>query len=631
MPDVPLKVGDRSENRTRQHRPSILSQFFQGISAAATPALWLGLLTLCGGMAVTAYIWLSSIPPLPDCKKVAPLAPDAERLYCAERDARSGKVDAILAGFNLVKNWSANHPLHHRVNRAMKEWSRSLLETAQEKAEKGDLQAAIELARKIPAESPIHKEVKAAIAGWQKNRNQRAAIKKAFQAALTRQDWQTAEDKILAFSRLGIDEKGRAEVKRLRQQLAKEQAAWEQFQQLQAMVEYDPSNSDTLAEAIAKAEQIDSRTHTHAVAKSSITRWTQSLLNLVATRADQFDQAGAIAAAQALPFEVSPPAKIRDLVWYSRAKALATRPSLGEPLAVQLQRVWMTQFHLQQIGKNSPFYSQAQAVIPQLEKQLQDLNQLQVANSAARVGQIPSLQLAIQIAQGIEPDRPQRLQAQSLIARWKQDIQRVADRPALLAAQNLAADNTIPSLKAAIAQASVIAPGRALRSKAQAAISKWNRQIQIIEDRPILDQAKTLASQKKLKAAIQQASKIRPERALYGEAQKFAQKWTNLIQIAEDQPILSRAKSQAANGNLSGAINTASQIGSGRALFDEAQRSISDWSAQIEAANRPLRRHSPRYRQNAYPPPAYASAPPPYLGRPMLPPRMHPFPELPPP
>ncbi len=631
MPDVPFKVGDRSENNPRQHHPSILSQFFQGISTAATPALWLGLLALCGGMAVTAYIWLSSIPPLPDCKKVAPLAPDAERLYCAERAARSGKVDAILAGFNLVKTWSANHPLHHRVNRAMKEWSRSLLERAQEKAAKGDLQAAIELARKIPAESPIRKEVQAAIAGWQKERSQEAALKKAFQTALAKQDWLTAEDKILAFSRLGSGEKVQAEVKRLRQQLGRERAAWEQFQQLQAMVEYDPNNPDTLAQAIAQAEQIAPKTHTHKVARSSITGWTQSLLNLIATRVGESDLAGAIAAAQALPFEVSPPAKIRDLVWYSRAKALATRQSLGKSVSVQLQQVWMTRFHLQQVGKNSPFYSQTQAVIPQLEKQLEDLNQLQVASSAARIGQIPSLQLAIQIAQGIQPDRPQRLQAQSLIARWQQGIQRVADRPHLLAAHNLAATKTIPKLKAAIAQASVIAPGRALRSEAQAAIAQWNRQIQTIEDRPILDQAKTLASQKKLKAAIQQANKIQPERALYSEAQKFAQKWTNLIQIAEDQPILSRARAQAASGNLSEAISTASQISYGRALYDEAQRSISSWSARIEAINRPMRRYSPRYRPNAYPPPAYPSAPRPYVGRPMPPPMMHPFPELPPP
>lgn len=582
-----------------------IPQLFWGIRAAATPALWLGLLALCGGMATTAYLWLASIPPLPECRRITPLASDSERLYCAERAARSGKLDAVLAGFDLVKGWSSNHPLRHQINRAMKDWSRVLLDRAREKAKQGDLPGAIALAKKIPDTSPIYKEVKAAIAGWQQDQNQGNSLKQAFQKALNQQDWLTAEDQILAFSKLSHDEGWRAEVKRLRQRLAKERSAYQQLQELQWQVEDAPYRADVLAQAIAQAKQIAPGIYAHATAQTSITRWTQALLDIIYEQLSQHDVTGAIATAQALPFEVTPPKNISDLVWFSRAKTLATSQFSNQPLSEQLQQSWLTLAQIRQFRKTSSFYQPSQSVIPQLEQQLQDLTQLQAASSAASLGQIPSLQLAIQLAESITPNRPQRLQAQSLIARWRRDIQQVADRPTLLAAQSLAAEDTVPALKQAIAQAQAIAPGRTLRPEAQAAIFKWNRQIQTIEDRPILAQATTLASQKKLKEAIQQVNKIAPGRALYTEAQASARKWTHLIQVAEDQPILNRAKTLADSGNLSGAIGEAAKISYGRALYDEAQSAIARWNAQIEASSRRAQRYVPRRDRDDYAPPGY--------------------------
>lgn len=585
-------------------------QLVGGMRAAATPALWLGLLALCGGMATTAYLWLASIPPLPECKKIAPLAPDSERLYCAERAARSGKPEAILAGFALVKGWSTNHPLSYQINRAMKDWSKVLLKNAREKAEKGDIPGAIALANKIPATSPIHKEVKAAIAGWQQDHNQGKTLKKTFQSALNQQDWLTAEEHILAFSRLNKDEGWQVEVKRLRQQLATERNARQQLQELQWQVEDAPYRAEVLAQAIAQAKQIKPSIYTHTATKASIAQWTQALLDMIYDQLSQQDVAGAIAAAQVLPFEVAPPKNINDLVWFSRAKSLVASRFSKQPLSEQLQQVWVTMTQIGQFRKTSSFYQQSQAVMPQLEQQLQDLTQLQAASSTASLGQIPSFQLAIRMAESITPNRPQRLHAQSLIARWRQDIQRVADRPTLVAAQQLAAEDSVPQLKQAIALAKTITLGRALRSEAQAAIFKWNRQIQTIEDRPILAQATTLASQKKLKEAIQQANKITAGRALYSEAQASVRKWTRLIQVAEDQPTLNRAKKLAEEGKLSEAIAEASKIGYGRALYNDAQSSISNWSTQIEAASQRAQRYAPRRdRGDYYSPPSYAPRP----------------------
>ncbi|UBF24436.1 hypothetical protein K9N68_22430 [Kovacikia minuta CCNUW1] len=565
------------------------------IRPALVPALWLGLLSLSGGILVGAFLWLASIPPLPDCKKLPALASDSDRLYCAERAARSGKVESLLAGFSLVRGWTASHPLHNRANRALKEWSKSTLAIAQGKATKGDFEGAIELARKIPTNSPTQKEVKTAIASWQKSQNQVPILEKGFELALKRQEWQTAEDKTRALFRLKTDEKGQQRINRLRQRLVAEQSAREQLQSARFLVETAPQDADTLAQAIAQIEAIPPGSYASAEAQADVALWGQSLLSIALERLTNADRVGAIAAARAVPFSVTPPIGVRDLIWFTRAHTLVTDKIPKASLNQQLWRVWNVLLHVRQIQANSPFYQPGQALIPQLEAQIQDLTQLQAAHSAASLGQIPSLQLAIQIAQTIQPDRPQRLLAQTLIAGWQKDLQQVQDRPTLAKAHQLAAPQKIADLKAAIAQATLIAPGRPLRVDAQNHIKQWQGQIQAIEDRPLLNQAKALSKQKKLQAAIQTANKIRPNRSLYRDAQVSIKGWTEQIQITADRPILNKAKTLADGGNLSAAIDMASQISSDRALHPEAQAAIAGWIAQQEVSYQRLRRFPPRY------------------------------------
>ena len=598
----------------------------QRIRPIAGPALWLGLLTLSAGIVVGAFSWLASIPPLPDCKKLPALAADSDKLYCAERAARSGKIDPLLAGFSLVKSWPASHPLHHRANRALKEWSKSVLKIAQQKASKGDLEGAIMLAQKIPASSPIQKEVKTTIAGWQKSQNQVPVLEKAFEAALKRQDWQTAEDKTRALFRLKADENSQ-QIVDLRQRLAAERNAREQIQAARLLVQDAPQNSETLAEAITQANRISPNTYASMDAKADVARWGQSLLSITAERLAASDLAGAIAAAQAVPFSITPAPEVRDLIWFTRARYLAIDKIPDAPLNEQLWQLWQVLLEVRQTKPNSPFYQQGRALLPRLEQQIQDLTQLQAAKSTANLGQIPALQLAIQIAQAIQPARPQRLLAQTLIAQWQKEIQQIQDRPTLTRAQQLAAPKQISDLRAAIAEAKLIAPGRPLRLDAQKSIKQWLGQIQAIEDRPLLNQAKALAKQKKLKAAIQVASKIRSNRSLYKEAQASVKGWTEQIQIAEDRPILNKAKTLADGGNLYAAIDVASQISSSRALYTEAQTAIAGWVAQRDAASRRFRRFSPRYGR--YEPDQPSGPPAPYAPPPRFAPQA--FPELPPP
>ncbi|XHX77675.1 MAG: hypothetical protein RBJ76_25110 [Stenomitos frigidus ULC029] len=581
-------------------RPRVPSQVTQGLRFLAAPLVWLCLLAFCGGTGVAAFLWLTTLPPIPSCHMPSP-ATDSDQLYCAEQAARSGKVEALLAGLALVKNWSPDHPLRHRANRDVTEWSKSLLAIAETKVGQGDLAGAIALAKKIPASSSLHADVQTALLGWQTAQNRGQAINTAIQRALKQQDWQTATVQIQALTRLD-DEYARQNLSRLRQQLITERTAYQQLQQARQIATSAPEDVVAVGKAIALAERLPLASYARSAAQLEIQTWGQFLLNRLTDQLGQSNLAGAIVTAQALPFSLPLPPVVRDLVWLGRAQPLANHNQMIKPPSEQFWQLWLPLSQVRQIRADSPLAAQTKALTPQLEQQTQDLLQIQLALTVARLKQLPTLQSAIALVQPITPDRPRRLYAQTLIAQWRKEIQQIEDRPYLVQAQQLAAAGTLPKLKAAIAQAQQVALGRALRLEAQNAIAKWTRQIQTIEDQPILNQARALAKQNKLTEAIQTANKIRVDRALYKDAQASANDWIAQIQIAQDQSLLDEARALADRGRLTRAISLASEIGYGRALYNDAQSAIARWSDQRDTILRARRRDEPSPSPEPYRP-----------------------------
>lgn len=187
----------------------------------------------------------------------------------------------------------------------------------------------------------------------------------------------------------------------------------------------------------------------------------------------------------------------------------------------------------------------------------------------------------------VEVDQPRRSEAQTLVAHWRNQVETLADRHFLAQARHLALAGTLDSLRTAIALASKIDLGRALRVDAQTLIAEWQAQTERIQDQPILNRARNLARQGQLQAAIDQAARIDSDRVLYSEAQAAIDRWVRDIQTSQDRPLLEEAIALANQGNLSEAIALAGQIGYDRALYYEAQDYISRWiseRAAIEAA-----------------------------------------------
>jgi hypothetical protein len=548
--------------------------------------IWFGLIAFSGGTSAAAFVWLSTLPPLPDCQKLPPLAADADLLYCTEQQVHTTDLDSLRKGIDLIEPWSSDHPLYAKSQILMAEWSKAVMAIARKKFNRNDLAGAIALAQEIPKNSPIRKEVEQEIAFWKQDTQRGKALSTEIQTALKAQQWQQAIGKAQDLSQL----KGQTwqnALETVRQQVQAERQARQTLRQARNIANAGTSPMSNLGQALALLQQIDVKSYTYQDAKSDADRWSNALLKLATDRLNQKNLAGAIAATEQIPLGLPLSATTQERVWCTRAQQLTHAQYIVKtPLSQQLLTLSIVLPAVQRIQAKSPLYAQAQAQIPQLEKLLQDLVQIQAAKTLANQRGHTALQLAIRYSQTVSLDRPARLYSQSLIAQWQEEIQRIEDRPYLLAAQQLAKAGTIAQLKAAIAEASKIAPKRVLRIQAQTHIAYWKKQIQILEDKPILAQARTLADQGNLAKAIQTAATIRTGRALYPDAQASIQGWTAQIQIAEDRPLLDRASELADQGSYTNAIELAEKIRPGRALYGEAQAAIDRWIAAREKIQR---------------------------------------------
>ncbi|GAB4230624.1 MAG: hypothetical protein Kow00121_59380 [Elainellaceae cyanobacterium] len=490
--------------------------------------LWLfvglGFCCALGAVATVAFQRLALLPPTTNCQEISPLSPDIDRLYCAQQAAQSGDLDDLMASLALVEQWTPEHPLYKEAQRWMSNWSESVLTIARQKMNQNDFEGAVELAQRVPKSSPLYEQAQTTIAQWQQQWQADAAVYEQARTAIKNQDWDAAFAEILLLRESAYSHWSEQQANALSQQVLVEKQARRtlaEAKQLAATWELDK-----LTQAIAQVNQMGADTFTRADAQPLLTQWGNTLLKV---GLDKW-QAGQLKEAIALAQQVVPNPELK-----SEAQRLVTL-SEARRLAIQTSTHWQTKpAHIwklmeaiaavRQIPAESRFYNSAQASLKSWSAQLQDVTQLQYAQVLADWGQRSTLQTAIAQAQQVSSDAPRRIQAQTLIAHWQAEIERLEDQPLLLYAQQVAAGGTIADLNAAIAEAGKISPERALRDDAQGLIYGWTRQIQTIEDQPLLAQARQQAAQGNWSAAIRTASSISWNRALYDEAQAAIGSW----------------------------------------------------------------------------------------------------------
>lgn len=550
------------------------------------PLICLMVLGGFGSTGLLAYLWLAGLPPLPDCRSTTALSPDTQRLYCAQDASRSGNLEDLVDGIKLVKSWSPNHPLYREAQRSLERWSRQVMQVAREKMHQNDFKGASEALGKIPANSPVYEEAQKMLANWQQQWQAGEAIYTKAVDAMNRQDWREAFDQVTELGYLEQDYWRLQQADALSKQISVQKKAQESIKQAKKLAK--KLTPEQMGEAIVLLQEIPPETGPWTEAQTLLAEWSQNLLKIAFRYWQDGDGATAIRLAQQVPLNLKLSGDLSDLVKYSHAAKLVEE-SQGEGRSwKQLWSLMEATTAVEQISAGSPVYTEAQVQLKNWQAQLQDAQQLQVATMVAGFGQKSALNYAVAQARQVNPSRQRYSQAQALVTRWLLQIEQLEDLPYLKRAEQLGAEQTVPALQQAIAQAQVIPSQRSLWNQSQSQIVVWQRQIEKLEDQPVMNRALALAKANQLDQAIVTAAEIRPNRALYDQAQSSIATWKDQISMAleaEDQALMDRAYGLAGSGDITGGIAVAAQLSPGRPLYMEAQSVIGAWLKERDGDN----------------------------------------------
>lgn len=534
-----------------------------------------------GGIATSAFLWLTSLPPLPNCKFINGDSPNSQQFFCAQEKAKSGSVEDLTTAIALVKDWKSDTPYYQESRKAIDEWSARVFAIAQRKFDQGDVTGALNTAKHIPTFSKVYGDSQKVIQTWQGEwKEGKEAYDKAL-AAINAKKWKEASQQILVFSEMKQVSWAIDKADELRQKLTAEFDGNKLLDQAKAAA--NSGSPEKLAEAVTMAKKIADGTNVRKESEKLQTAWIESIVSISQQRWDQGEITAAFAAAKYIPLDMELPGSGADLVRMSYAYELADKANSNfEPDVSQIFYLNEAIAVIEPIQPGSPFFTQAYESRQSWKAQVQDLIQLEYAVLTGELQFAPALDWAIAQAKEVKANRPRRLQAQTLAAHWTYEKERMGDRAYLAMAEALAEKGGIGDLKTAIAQANVIPKDRPIWREAKDWIGRWQQQIQTLEDKPLLKQAEQLAKQKKWDEAIKLASKVTMGRALHPQAKAAIANWQaqiNRIQTAEDRPTLNEAYALAKQGRLSSAMDVAAKIKSGRALYGEAQSAIAEWDS----------------------------------------------------
>ncbi|MBD2099331.1 hypothetical protein [Leptolyngbya sp. FACHB-261] len=554
----------------------------------------LGLLTATS-VGTASLLLLLRLPPKPDCSTLGSLtATDSLRIYCARSLARQGDSANLMAALQLIEQLPPESPLHNEARQAVSDWSEQLLRLARQQVQKGDLQSALSLLNRIPNSAPNYARVSETRAFWQQEWRQGQQTETKVIKALRNRQWDEAQTEALSLSdfETGYWREGR--LNRLLMRIAAERTAWGHLEDARRLAA--KGKPAQLAEAIELAKTVGPERMIRATAQGEMNRWGRQMLAMARQRFQQKDLAGAVEIAQSVPGDLAVSAEAQDFAQLTQARALAQVDTLLGYLAASATA--------RQIKPGRPLYAQANTQLMAWHDRMPDLARIDLGRALAGLDRVDALKAAIRSASGVEMGRPYRSLAQTLIASWRKDIEVLEDQPIIEGAQQLARNRTVADLQAAIETAGQIRQGRVLFPQAKRLIAGWRDDIEVLQDQPILDQARGLARRGALRDAIAVARRIRRGRALYPRAQASIGRWQADIREIADRNVLDRAYALADEDRLERAIATAEQIGSGSRLAGEAQAAIDRWYYQLyppETPAEPEPEPAPEPESDGYP------------------------------
>jgi len=484
--------------------------------------LWaLMTVALFTGLGAVSAVSLFRIPNLPNCRAIFwPTASASTRLQCADAYAGQGDVDSLLAAIDLIDGLPSDHPLRAEINERIEAWAEQILDRAEETFHQGELDRAIAIAGRIPQDTSAAQQVTDRVRRWKGIWQEAEAIYEAAQSELEQKNFRQAFAKATQLLSVGNDYWETTQYEALTQLISQARQDLNRLGQARRLGQR--GTLEAFQEAFKLIASIAPESPLHREAQRLLKELGRDVLDAAEAALKRDNTSTATRLLNLIPRQAGLRAEISDFHVIIQAYELAGQDTVAG-LEAGIQR-------LQSIGRDQPLYARAQGLMQRWQSQIEGLSKLE----------------------------------------W---------------ARRLADPGTVNDLRAAISEADQISRTSPTWSEAERQIDRWQRQIETIEDGPILERARGLAQlgdSSSLRAAVQEARRIEPGRALYGEAQEYVDQWSAQIQRQEDEPLLRQARQLADAGRYSDAVAMASQISSGRALYGEAQGDIQAWRRKLQ-------------------------------------------------
>ncbi|MBL1211593.1 hypothetical protein [Geminocystis sp. GBBB08] len=525
-----------------------------------------------GGVGFIATTALLRLPSNPSCNRISLFFSSAtNRIYCAQLQADKNTVDSLLEAITLLEVLSPNHPLRNEINRHVAEWSNDILMLAEKEFNEGKLEEAIAIARKIPPQVDNYHTIEERITKWTQVWDKAEAIQEEVETELKNSQWNKAF--LVAVKLLNINNDYWQNTQ-YQETVKTINLAREESKQLDgAYSTLRAGGIDNLLKTIEIASVISPSSYSYNEATKLIKDAQDKIITIVEKFVDHQDWNNLSELAAKMPDNGNLKNQARD--WATIASA-GKNANLGTVSGMELAIA-----EVEQIPSDSKIYQKSRELTSQWVAQKEDLTYLANARDLARSGQVGDLNAAIAKAQLVSNENPLYREARQEIRQWQKDIQIQEDKPILAKAQELAQGNNIQSWQNAINEASQIKSDRALYSEASNLIRDWRRNIERIEDQPLLDQAIILGNNNNYQEAVNTASRIGRGRALYTDAQAQIRQWRREINAQED---LQRAYQIAQNNDpqsLSSAISIVRRIPSSSTVESQSLQAMNRWSEQL--------------------------------------------------
>ena len=514
----------------------------------------LGLVTTIGLTTVSA-LFLLKIPALPNCPSIFwPLASASMRMQCAQLAASKRTAKDLIEAIDLVGTLPKDHPLYEEASRWIEDWSKELLDVAQEEFNNGDLKAAIAAARKIPIHAVAAQQVDARVKLWEGVWSEAESIVRKVDEFLAKRNWRDAFNeatKLLALENPYWQTNRYVEIGT---QIATAKDEITKMNQADQAVK--DGSTDELLKTLQALDTIPNQSNFYKEAQDIRSRMGKRLITLAEDAADrgQFDEALRIT--NKIPDGLNLKQETEDFIALIGAQSKAAKGNsleIEEAISQALR-----------IPAGRPLSDRAQKLVTRWQNELRDIAQLDRARELARAGNPEAIQAAIAEASGIGSGNAKYREARDFIEKESGKLQAKAVKSTVSAPIPAADPIAVRTPTPAASNPSVDTP-----------IASPN------EYQPLLEQATRLAESGDLPSAIATAQQIPPDSPLYNQAQGRISKWQTR---SEAEQGLQQAIARAGAGNpndLLDAIAIAQQVPNNNPLKAQAKQSIDQWSEQI--------------------------------------------------